>query len=602
MAHTLRLLLEGEARQFLLTGGDATIGRAEQCEIVLEDELVSSRHGIFRSTAMGFTYADLGSRNGSAVRPAGQEALRALPVGEEVLIGPGDLLLLGSLSQPVRIRVEAGDAPFAPTRVLDRTMVASQPLADLLERPATEMVALAAQAIAADTPDALAAAALEYVVGAAPGATCAVLLVGAGYRALAGAEVPPEALAAARNQRDVVQLDGERGALVVAPLVARGSWHGLLAAWWSSRASAAPRVDLGAMNVAASLVALGASALTVRVDQAEARATDGPDVHPPLGSAPSFRAALDLAQRLASSEVSVLLQGETGSGKELFARAIHDHSPRRARAFVALNCGAVPPSLLESELFGHVEGAFTGAARTHAGVFEQAHGGTLFLDEVGEMPLAMQAGILRALENGEIRRVGDTKARHVDVRVVSATHRDIAEMVQARTFRADLMYRMEAARVRIPPLRERGDDVLLLAHHFLGLEARRAKKKIAGFSPEALLVLGDHPFPGNVRELRNEIARAVALTSDGGHVLASAFSDRLTPAAALVGEREQRPRTLKESVELAERHTVEQALARAEGNVAQAARTLGLSRPGLYKVLVRLGLRSAASSAGEGEP
>jgi two-component system NtrC family response regulator len=162
------------------------------------------------------------------------------------------------------------------------------------------------------------------------------------------------------------------------------------------------------------------------------------------------------------------------------------------------------------------------------------------------------------------------------------------------------MYRIEAARVRIPPMRERGDDVLLLAHHFLGVEARRAHKKIGGFSPEALIALGDYAFPGNVRELKNEIARAVALTPEGGHVLASALSERLTPAAGLSAARETRPRTLREAVELAERHTVEQALARAEGNVAQAARDLGLTRPGLYKVLVRLGLRAPAG-AGESE-
>jgi transcriptional regulator with PAS, ATPase and Fis domain len=305
-------------------------------------------------------------------------------------------------------------------------------------------------------------------------------------------------------------------------------------------------------------------------------------------------------RRLASADVAVLIAGETGSGKELFARAIHTHSARKRGPFVAINCGAIPASLLESELFGHVEGAFTGAARPHAGVFEQAHGGTLFLDEIGEMPLAMQAGILRALESGEIRRVGDSKSRHVDVRLVSASHRDIREMVAARAFREDLMYRIEAARVRIPPLRERGDDVLLLAHHFLGVEARRAKKKIGGFSPEALIALGDYAFPGNVRELKNEIARAVALTPEGGHVLASALSERLTPASGLSSAREARPRTLREAVELAERHTVEQALARAEGNVAQASRDLGLTRPGLYKVLVRLGLRAPAG-AGESE-
>jgi DNA-binding NtrC family response regulator len=601
MAETLRLVLDtpAGARQFLLTGADATIGRAEQCEIVIEDELVSSRHGIFRATARGFTYADLGSRNGSALARAGTTALVPLPMGEETPIGAGDVLHLGSAAQPVQIRVERGEAPFAPARALDRTLVASRPIADLLARPATEVVALAARALSSDTPTALAEAALAYMGGAMPGARCAVRISGAGFQVDAGEALPVDAVAAARRYRQVVQLDStDEGPMVVAPLLARGSLHGVLAAWWGPGGAARiPQLD--AVNVAASLVALGAAALTVRSAPTEPTPEAG-DPPEPLGGAPAFLAALDLVRRLASADVAVLIAGETGSGKELFARAIHTHSARKRGPFVAINCGAIPASLLESELFGHVEGAFTGAARPHAGVFEQAHGGTLFLDEIGEMPLAMQAGILRALESGEIRRVGDSKSRHVDVRLVSASHRDIREMVAARAFREDLMYRIEAARVRIPPLRERGDDVLLLAHHFLGVETRRAKKKIGGFSPEALIALGDYSFPGNVRELKNEIARAVALTPEGGHVLASALSERLTPASGLSSAREARPRTLREAVELAERHTVEQALARAEGNVAQASRDLGLTRPGLYKVLVRLGLRAPAG-AGESE-
>jgi two-component system response regulator AtoC len=293
------------------------------------------------------------------------------------------------------------------------------------------------------------------------------------------------------------------------------------------------------------------------------------------------------------------LRGETGSGKELFARMIHQLSGRAQGPFVAINCGAIPASLLESELFGHVEGAFTGAAKARAGVFEQAHGGTLFLDELAEMPLLMQASLLRALENGEIRRVGDSKPKKVDVRLVSATHRDLQQMVGLGSFRADLMYRLEAAQIRIPPLRERSEDVVPLAHHFLGIEARRNRKRILGFTPEALIGLREHPFPGNVRELRNEIARAVALTADGSHVAPSAFSERISPQREDKPPVETRARTLKECVAIAERHAVELALARAQGNVSRAARELGLSRPGLYKVLVRLGLRSAAGEAEE---
>jgi transcriptional regulator with PAS, ATPase and Fis domain len=304
---------------------------------------------------------------------------------------------------------------------------------------------------------------------------------------------------------------------------------------------------------------------------------------------------LDLAKRLAPSDVAILLLGETGVGKDLFARTIHEHSLRSKRPFVAINCGAIPPTLLESELFGHVQGAFTGAGRDHAGVFEQADGGTLFLDELGEMPLPMQAGLLRALENGEIRRVGDVKPRTVDVRVVSATHRDLAQMVETRTFRADLMYRLDAAKIRISPLREREDDVLLLAHHLLAREASRMKKRVPGFSPEALLSLADYPFPGNVRELKNEVARAVALTAQDSPVMATSFSEKLAPRGDRPRYEADRKMTLKQCVEMAERHAVETALARNRGNLTQTARELGVSRAGFYKLLVRLGLRQSES-------
>ncbi|MCC7382132.1 MAG: sigma 54-interacting transcriptional regulator [Deltaproteobacteria bacterium] len=604
MASTLRLAFvapSGEEHQFVLAGRDASIGRAEHSDIILAAETVSARHGIFRANALGYTYTDLGSRNGSGIRRGTTGAVVGIPAGEEVEIAAGDTLLLGSSDAPFEIRVEEGRAPFAPARSLERTLAASHPLADLLQVQGGGMASLAARAIAAEGPAELAAAALDYLRQAITGAAGATVeMVGAGFSISAGDAAPADLRVAARQRRDVARFEGGAdGAIaIVAPLIARGTWHGCLAAWSSaSDREHLSRAPLEPLGVAASLVGLAASALAVRAEEKSARPSFDPDdggAQRPLGTAPAFVAALELAHRLAHSDISVLLAGETGSGKELFARLIHEESPRAAGPFVAINCGAIPPSLLESELFGHVEGAFTGAARAHAGVFEQANGGTLFLDELAEMPLPMQAGILRALENGEIRRVGDTKIRQVDVRVVSATHRDLAAMSESGAFRSDLMYRVQAVRIHIPPLRERADDVLQLAHVFLGREARRAKKRIPGFSPEALLCLAEYPFPGNVRELKNEIARAVALTVSDSYVAPTAFSEKIAPLGGGRPASEQRPRTLKECVELAERTAVELALARSKGNVSQAARDLGLSRPGLYKVLVRLGLRRDA--------
>lgn len=595
MAVTFRLVLEGapgEERRYTLTGRDAIVGRAEQGDVVIPDETVSGRHGILRANAAGYTYTDLGSRNGSALQ-RGNAPLRALSPAETVQLEAGDVLLLGASDSPVKIRVETAQAPFAAAPSIDRTVVASSPLVDLLHEPPTGVVHLAAQAIAAETPEALAEAALRFLETVLGAPSAAVRLMGPGFVTQLGAVPPGDLEATARRRPEVARLEVDDVQAVVAPLIARGTFHGYLAAW--SRQGLG-RTDV--LEIGAPMVALAVSALAVRTAQEAALAQDDqPTDGDPIGSAPRFRQAVDLATRLAPSDVPLLLVGETGSGKEVLAKLVHRHSGRADGPFVAINCGAIPPTLLESELFGHVTGAFTGAGRDHAGVFEQADGGTLFLDELGEMPLAMQAGILRAIENGEIRRVGDTRARKVDVRLVSATHRDLPKAVEAGAFRADLLYRLDAARIAIPPLRERGEDVILLAHYLLGLEARKTKKRVLGFSPEAILALSAYPFPGNVRELRNEVARAVALTQAGAHVLASAFSEKLTQRAPTLTEGPGQPRTLKAAVEMAERHAVELALTRAEGNVTQAAKELGLSRPGLYKVMERLGLRSG----GDGE-
>ncbi len=601
MALTLRLVLQTEGkspRQFMLTGADALIGRADHGDIVVDHDTVSGRHGQFRANAMGYTYADLGSRNGSAIRKHTGELI-ALPVGEEVQLEPGDALLLGSVDRPARIEVEAGQTLFEPAPSVTQTRVATAPLADLLSHPPHGMAPLAAHSIAAETPQDLARAALQYIQQTVPLTAHCVQLNSAAFVLREGAP-PPSALATlAQGKDELLQVSSGEGfsTAVIAPLIAHGASYGFLAAW-ALEPSSASSAWVEHLNVAAPLVALSASALAVRMAQATelSQRADKPDSPEdrPIGSAPEFLQAIDLAERLAASQVAVLLSGETGSGKEIFAKLIHARSPRAKEAFVAINCGAIPASLLESELFGHVEGAFTGAASDRAGVFEQADGGTLFLDELGEMPLAMQAGILRALENGEIRRVGDTQPRSVDVRLISATHKDLAKMAEAGAFRADLMYRIDAAKIRIPPLRKRGDDILQLAHHFLGQETRRAKRAIHGFSPEALLMLSEYAFPGNIRELKNEIARAVALTPEGSFVLPSAFSEKLTHRAALSAERMGQPKTLKETVAFAERHALETAIARAKGNLSEAARALGLSRPGLYKALERLGMRKSA--------
>lgn len=299
-----------------------------------------------------------------------------------------------------------------------------------------------------------------------------------------------------------------------------------------------------------------------------------------VGQSESLRTMLRLVDRVASSDVPVLLIGESGSGKELVARAIHRHGARAKRAFVAENCGAIPETLLESALFGHVRGAFTGAARQRAGLFEIADTGLLFLDEIGEMSLGMQAKLLRALQDGEIRPVGSEKSRRVDVRVIGATHRDLEALVAAGKFREDLYYRLNVISVKIPSLRERIGDVPVLVKHLI---ARHAPEQGVQVSKAAMDRLSAYSWPGNVRQLENEVRRALVL-SDG-----LITTEHLTPEVATRGDAKAIDElNLRQRIDALEGELVRIALRRTEGNQTRAAELLGVSRFGLQKMMKRL--------------
>ncbi|HTM45004.1 MAG TPA: sigma 54-interacting transcriptional regulator [Polyangiaceae bacterium] len=304
-----------------------------------------------------------------------------------------------------------------------------------------------------------------------------------------------------------------------------------------------------------------------------------------VGQSSPLRDMLKVVDRVAAADISVMVLGESGSGKELIARAIHDNSARRGAAFVSENCSAIPETLLESTLFGHVKGAFTGASRQHAGLFEMAHQGTLFLDEVGEMSLGMQTKLLRALETGEIRPVGSERTRKVDVRVIVATHQDLQQMLAAGKFREDLFYRLNVVQVKVPALRERPEDIELLIRHFC---RRHGNGRMLTFTPAAILTLRAHSWPGNVRELINEVRRLLIMTE--GEV----DQEHLAPAIAGPG-RAGKPThdlDLRASVDALESALLHKALERTGGNQTRAAELLGVSRFGLQKMMKRLNIDS----------
>jgi two-component system response regulator GlrR len=294
---------------------------------------------------------------------------------------------------------------------------------------------------------------------------------------------------------------------------------------------------------------------------------------------PVMLALLGEARMVAATDASVLVLGPTGAGKELLAQTLHDWSPRARRPFVAINCGAIPEQLLESELFGHVKGAFTGATRDHAGLFQEAAGGMLFLDEIGDMPTPLQVKLLRVLQQREVRPIGSTRAVPVDVRVISATHRALDQEIAEKRFREDLFYRLNVVSLSLPPLAERREDIALLASHFLATLSEKYGKSVKGFAPEALELMGRAPWPGNVRQLFNAVEKCVALCQ------APLVSVTLVERA--LDRRGEEMESLEDARRTFERDYLVRLLKMMQGNVAAAARIAKRNRSDFYTLMKR---------------
>lgn len=302
-----------------------------------------------------------------------------------------------------------------------------------------------------------------------------------------------------------------------------------------------------------------------------------------LGTNASMQSVFASIRKVATTEAPVLILGESGTGKEMAARAIHERSTRKAGPFIAINCSAIPETLIESELFGHEKGTFTGAHAQRKGRIESAEGGTLFLDEIGEVPLPIQVKLLRFLQEQVIERVGGRQEIPVDTRVIAATNADLKKSMSAGTFREDLFYRLAVVQVTLPPLRARGEDTLLLAQFFLQQFSAQNSKTGLTFSPDAQRALAQHPWPGNVRELQNRVRRAVIMS--GGKRLSSQDLELGQDGVALPGC------TLKEARETLEREMLQNALRRHAGKITAAAAELGISRPTLYELMDKLGIQ-----------
>jgi two-component system response regulator GlrR len=310
-----------------------------------------------------------------------------------------------------------------------------------------------------------------------------------------------------------------------------------------------------------------------------------------VARSPSMQRLLQQVVQVADSDATILLFGETGTGKEVLARVLHSNSRRSKGPFVALNCAAIPETLFESELFGHVRGAFTSAHGPKRGLFQSANGGTLFLDEIGEMPLSMQVKLLRAVQEREVREVGADTATKVDVRIIAATNKDLGEAVKNGSFRNDLYYRISVVPLFIPPLRDRRDDIPLLAQVFLTSSAKRANKDVRGFTPAALQRLVTNPWPGNVRELENAVEKAVVMCRQ------DMITPDLLPSVGLAPDSALKP--LTEAKEEFEKTYLKNVLQLTGGNISRAAQFAGRYRADFYKMLKKYGLHP---SSGKGKP
>jgi Nif-specific regulatory protein len=634
--------------RILAGGGTATIGRAPQGTVVLSDFHLSGDHAQITQIGEHYVFRDLRSTNGSAIERDGRRIAVDAAARWEIALADGDVLLLGNPADPVRIAVRIGDEAeddlgdrlIASRSIMDLPAVAGQietgdpadalriykalqPLGARLEPSA------AIEAVVEATFQLLARATHVAVLLRSESDRDRFALAMSRERAGAGSQEARPAGAldspAVRASRAVLRrVLADRAAVLTAnalealssesimagsilSILAVPLWRGediigLIQA--DNRASigmfSEGDLEVALLLAAQASLAIDNATLVQRLRIAEERAR-GENVYLKrkeqklkfdniIGDSPAMKALLGQLERVIDTRATVCIEGETGTGKELIASAIHHQSQRCDKMFVAQNCAALPENLLESELFGHKRGAFTSADSDKKGLFEIADGGTLFLDEMGEMPMTLQAKLLRVLQEGTIRPVGATSEKQVDVRILCATNRDLAAEVEKGRFRQDLYYRLMVFPIKLPPLRERREDIPLLAAHFLKRYADEYRVELPGFTQDAQGALSSYNWPGNIRELENEIQRLVIQAEPGHWIEITDLSPRLRKVEGTVTRIAPKQGTLKEMMEQVERWLITEALRDHGNNKTRTAATLGITREGLHKKLAKFGV------------
>ena len=628
----LTLTQEGNGpgqQKYNLSGHKISIGRMEGNHVVLPETHISSRHAAIHVRAGQYIFSDLGSTNGSAVQRQGERLLLGPKGQPELVLRSGDLLLLGDIDKPVRLRVSisraeaGGGAQNTVVATRARSCTAELDLKLASDHQALQALyrmvrSLNAQGDQEAVPSEVARAVLDAIPEAVD-----VLLVlrQEGVLQVKAAAHQGQGLCNEPNSKiceqvlggDAALLFGQHDASVLPAhtLVSQGLGSGIAAPLWMDQRvqgvlqiNCAPgRFDLNEslLDLAVVLAHHAAAALEkadllqrlqvahkrLRAENTLLRRQAQPEVAL-VAEDPRMKQAVAEIERAATSDVTVLIQGETGTGKELAARYLHACSARRAGLMVPVNCGALSETLLDSELFGFRKGAFTGASADRKGVFAVAEGGTVFLDEIGETPSSLQVRLLRVLEEGKIKVLGEAMERPVNVRIIAASNRDLKTLVQEGRFRQDLYYRLRVFPIDLPPLRERPADIEPLCRLFIARFSTQMGKQPTELDPGLIQALEGYPFPGNVRELANEMERAVVRLDADQPLTADLLSEEVRAASR--GTKRSGPLSLKEQLAQVERRLIREALVRNNGLKTQTAQELGITRQGLAKKMERLGL------------